>query len=66
MRIDILKDDRNVTEQTAGTVIFAAGEPGELMYCVVEGEVDVVLDGEVLETVGEGGIIGEMALVDHQ
>jgi CRP-like cAMP-binding protein len=36
------------------------------MYCVVEGEVDILLDGEGLETVGEGGIIGEMALVDHQ
>jgi len=50
----------------AGTVIFEAGQPGDVMYVVVEGEVDVVAGDRVLDTVGVGGIVGEMALIDKQ
>lgn len=50
----------------AGTVIFEAGQPGDVMYVVIEGELDVVDGDRVLDTVGEGGIVGEMALIDKQ
>ncbi len=36
------------------------------MYAVVEGEVQIVLRGKVLETIGEGGIFGELALLDDR
>lgn len=51
---------------TAGQTIFSAGEPGDMMYVVKDGDVDVVVGGKVLETVGTGGILGEMALIDKQ
>ncbi|HUI24996.1 MAG TPA: cyclic nucleotide-binding domain-containing protein [Candidatus Kryptonia bacterium] len=47
-----------------GTVIFSEGEAGDAMYVVKEGEVDIVVHGKVVETVGPGGIVGEMALID--
>jgi CRP/FNR family cyclic AMP-dependent transcriptional regulator len=65
MKIDILKDERNVETYSAGETIFSAGETGDVMYSVVEGRVDIALSGDVLETVEEGGIVGEMAIVDH-
>jgi CRP-like cAMP-binding protein len=34
------------------------------MYAVSEGEVDILVHGKVVETVGPGGILGEMALID--
>src|SRR5262249_37755593 len=46
-------------------VIFREGEPGDIMYAIVEGDVDVLVHGKVIETVGAGGILGEMALIDH-
>jgi CRP-like cAMP-binding protein len=49
---------------SAEQVIFREGEPGELMYVVQEGEVDILLRDHLLETVGPGGILGEMALID--
>ncbi len=49
---------------TAGQVIFSAGDPGDVMYVVKDGEVDVVVHGNVVETIGPGGILGEMALID--
>jgi CRP/FNR family transcriptional regulator, cyclic AMP receptor protein len=44
-------------------VIFRAGEPGEVMYVVKSGKVDILYAGVLLDTVGAGGIIGEMALI---
>ncbi|QQS53573.1 MAG: cyclic nucleotide-binding domain-containing protein [Candidatus Competibacteraceae bacterium] len=52
---------------TAGQTIFREGEPGDNLYIVVEGEVDILMNGgHVLETVGPGGILGELALVDDK
>jgi CRP-like cAMP-binding protein len=34
------------------------------MFVVLEGSVDIVLGDEVIESVGPGGIVGELALID--
>lgn len=47
-----------------GGVIFAAGDPGREMYVVRSGRVDLKLGDTLLESVGPGGILGELALVD--
>ena len=60
---------RNVTDAvsyTAGQTIFEAGAPGDVMYVVQEGDVDIVLAGRVIDTCGPGGIIGEMALINDK
>ena len=49
----------------AGQVIFSEGDPGELMYVVHEGEVELRVKGQLVDTLAEGGVLGEMALVDH-
>jgi CRP-like cAMP-binding protein len=36
------------------------------MYVVKEGEVDIIINGTIIETVGSGGIVGELALIDTQ
>ena len=51
---------------SAGQHIFTAGQPGDTMYVVKEGEVEVVVNGKVVDTLGPGGILGEMALIDKQ
>ena len=48
----------------AGTTIFNAGDERDYMYAVLEGEVDIAVNGRVVETVESGGIFGEMALID--
>jgi CRP/FNR family transcriptional regulator, cyclic AMP receptor protein len=47
----------------AGETIFEAGTPGDVMYGVVEGEVDLHVNGRVFETIRRGDIFGEGALV---
>lgn len=60
-----IKDSAQIRSFSAGTVIFEAETPGDEMFIVEEGEVDIVLAGRVLETVVQDGIFGEMALIDH-
>lgn len=35
-----------------------------MMYVVKEGEVNILVNDKVIETVGPGGMVGEMALID--
>jgi CRP-like cAMP-binding protein len=49
----------------AGRVILDAGTPATTAYVVKRGTLTIRIEGVTLETVGEGGIVGEMALVDE-
>ncbi|MCA6572715.1 MAG: cyclic nucleotide-binding domain-containing protein [Pseudanabaena sp.] len=48
----------------AGEVIFEKGGIADYMYVVIEGEVEILIDGKFLDITSDGGIIGEMALID--
>jgi len=47
-----------------GETIFAEGQPADVMFAVLEGEVEIFKHGKVLETISPGGIFGEMAIID--
>jgi CRP-like cAMP-binding protein len=47
-----------------GEKIFLEDDAGDCMYVVRSGHVDVITFGALLESVGPGGIFGEMALID--
>lgn len=51
---------------TTGHRIFSEGDPGDQMYAVQEGEVDLLVGDIVVETVGPGGVFGEMALIEQE
>ena len=48
----------------AGDVVFAEGDKGDAMYVVRSGELNIERNGKIIETVGPGGVFGEMALID--
>lgn len=47
----------------AGEVIFEAGQPGDYMYGLLEGEVEEYVDGQLMETIMAGDVFGIGALV---
>ncbi len=47
-----------------GQSIFSQGEPGDTMYVVIEGEVDLLVNGQMVEKLVAGGVLGEMALLE--
>ena len=63
--ISIFKHAPNARPVSAGTVLFSQGDPALEMYVVVSGRLDIVVNGASVETVEEGGIVGEMAMVNH-
>jgi hypothetical protein len=46
-----------------GTVIVQQGDSGDRFYVVVEGEVEVAVDGATVSELGPGGYFGEIALI---
>jgi len=60
---DLFRDEANVQTYKQGDWIFVEGQPGDMMYVVKTGKVDIVYEDKVIETVGAGGIFGEMALI---
>lgn len=54
----------NAQEFAAGTTIFSEGAPGDVMYVVLDGEVEASVRGKMIEVIGPGNPIGEMALID--
>jgi CRP-like cAMP-binding protein len=65
VEIHIFRNDPNVRQLEAGETLFQQGEAGTEMYAVIDGEVDLVCDGAPIDRIGSGGIVGEMALIDH-
>jgi CRP-like cAMP-binding protein len=59
-------DRRNVPLRRleAGERVFLEDDAGDCMFVVRSGKVDVITFGNVLESVGPGGVFGEMALID--
>jgi len=62
--LKMFRDWQGVEEYSAGTIIFSEQDPADVMYVIISGEVGLTLHGEPLGAETEGGIIGEMAMID--
>lgn len=50
----------------AGQVIFERGDASDFMYGIMHGEVDIRVGDRVVETIQDGSVFGEMALIDDE
>jgi CRP-like cAMP-binding protein len=64
--LSMFVNDSDKESFPAGHHFFTAGDVGDVMYVVLEGDVDIMLRGKHLESVAPGGVFGEMALIDHR
>lgn len=62
--INLFRNTDEFVMYEPGQIIFEEGQPGDMMYAVVEGEVEIMVQGKVIDRVEAGGILGEMALID--
>jgi CRP/FNR family cyclic AMP-dependent transcriptional regulator len=62
---NLFEKDAVPTPFAPGQIIFEYGQTRDFMYVVKKGEVDIVIHGQVVETVGEEGFFGELALIDQ-
>jgi CRP/FNR family cyclic AMP-dependent transcriptional regulator len=64
--VSLLVASGEVEEFPAGTTVFSEGEAGEQLYVVKRGSVSLSAHGHKLESVGENGLFGEMAVIDRE
>lgn len=64
--LDLFKGAGDARDVEDGTVIFDEESPGDVMYVILGGEVDIFANGVLVETLGPGDLLGEMALIDSK
>ena len=62
----LFEHSKHAKDYAAGTTIFAQGEPRDVMYVVLAGEVDLRRGGRTFETASTGTLVGEMAMIDKE
>ena len=62
--INLFDNSRHIQEFEPGKTIFEEGTPGDFMYVILDGEIEVRVRHELIEVLGPGEILGEMALID--
>jgi len=50
----------------AGGTVFGKGDPGNCMYIVQSGVIDMVIGDKVIETIGDGEALGYMSMIDGE
>jgi len=63
--INLFRNDANPIAVPAQSAVFRDGDAGDWMFGIIDGEIGIVKEGVLIETIGPGGIIGEMALIDN-
>ncbi len=61
---ELFRQETGALQLAPGDSLFREGEKGDKMYVLLEGEMEILLGDFVLETAGQGALIGEMALID--
>ncbi len=61
---DLFRQDSNPVTLAAGDALFKAGEVGSEMFVLVDGTVDILVGGKVVETAHAGALLGEMAMIE--
>jgi CRP/FNR family transcriptional regulator, cyclic AMP receptor protein len=64
--LGLLQRSGESEERPAGELIFAEGDPADRMYLVSDGSVALSIGDRLVETVGPGGLFGEMAVIDRE
>ena len=60
-----ISDQVEIVSLHPGEFLFREGDPGDALYIVNSGLLRIVSGSTVYETVKPGGIVGEMAIVEH-
>jgi len=62
---DLFSRETDTLNLASGDTLFKSGEPGDAMFILLEGAMDVMVGGKVVERSTRGAIVGEMAIIDQ-
>jgi CRP-like cAMP-binding protein len=62
--INLFRHSRHTRDLAVGEELFAVGDHGDTMFSVLEGSIDLYDGLRLVESVGPGGIIGELVIIE--
>lgn len=62
--LHLFRDWDDIQDYSPRKTIFSERDSADAVFVILEGEVELLLRGEPLETDGPGGVIGEMAVIE--
>jgi CRP-like cAMP-binding protein len=65
VKLEMFRNEGESVSYEPGQTIFHEGDAGDAMYVILEGEVEISMGGELIETLVAGEPFGEMALIDQ-
>jgi CRP-like cAMP-binding protein len=65
VKLEIFQNETAHVTFEAGDPIFHEGDSGDSMYVILEGEVEISMGGELIETLSTGSPFGELVLIDQ-
>ena len=63
LTVSIFQKQSDPKAFSAGQVIFEEGQSGDEIYGILEGEVDILVNGKIVETIETGEVFGAGVLV---
>ena len=64
--LEMFRYSKKYDTYSPGDTIFKKGSMGGTMYIILEGEIEIYVDGSVVGKLFEGQVLGEMALVENE
>lgn len=64
--MNLFRNSQNTQAFPAGAIICRQGEPGQSMFVIVDGSVEIVRGDHLLGSLGAGEFFGEMSLLEHE
>ncbi len=62
---NLFNHEPDTTHIAVGEFLFREGDEGNCMFVLLEGAMDVIVGGEIVESSTRGALLGEMALIDQ-
>ena len=62
--LNLFKNIENIIVYHQGEIIFSEGTHGDVMYVVLNGEVEIIVNDNPVDVIKPGNIFGEMALIE--
>ena len=66
LSLDLFRNITSAVDFAAGSVIFRQGDPGEEMYLIKEGVIEIQTDAGFAARLEAGDIFGEMSLIGDE
>lgn len=60
---ELFAHNPDIVRVAAGQSLFSEGEEGHMMYVLTTGTAEVLVNGQLVETLQHGNIVGEMGIV---